>query len=212
MPDPIPTTAPKLFCFAVEEEARSFRPKTKSPILVTGIGRANALRSLVNTLDNTTPSVVFTCGFAGGLNPKLPTGTVLHSSSVEFGLTEAGSREGVFYCGDRVLVTPAEKNRCHDQTGADAVEMESGAIHEFCEKSGIPCATVRVISDAANEALPLDFNNLMNENMTLRNSTLAVAILRRPWRIPALIRFSRQVKSAADNLTSVLTRVDQSNP
>ena len=41
--------------------------------------------------------------------------------------------------------------------------MESEVLRRICQERGIPCATVRAISDAASEDLPLDFNQLMKE-------------------------------------------------
>jgi hypothetical protein len=35
--------------------------------------------------------------------------------------------------------------------------MESGILHELCQREGIACATLRVISDSALEDLTVDF-------------------------------------------------------
>jgi adenosylhomocysteine nucleosidase len=67
---------------------------------------------------------------------------------------------------------PSPKRRNYGETGADAVEMESAAIHAVCREHGILCATVRVISDTANEDLPLDFNVLAKPDHSLDYSKL----------------------------------------
>ena len=126
------------------------------------------------------PDLVLTCGFAGGLNPGLKLGEVLleiGNRKSEIGnelepryvgcyekLLAVGAKQAKFFCANRVATTAAEKKKLRDETGADAVEMESAAIHAVCAERGIPCVTVRVISDTANEDLPLDFNALAKPN------------------------------------------------
>src|SRR5208283_2422866 len=91
-----------LICFALKEEAAPFQKiaegKSGITILLTGIGRQNAEKSLREFLNSRrsrgnetqikekleTPHVVsyesnlvLTCGFAGGLNPELKLGDVV---------------------------------------------------------------------------------------------------------------------------------------
>jgi len=115
-------------------------------------------------LAQASPSRVLTCGFAGGLSPELSSGTVLFSTNeagLASALRQAGAQPARIYCADRVVTTAAEKRALREATGAHAVEMESAIICAVCREQNIPCATVRVVLDAANENLPLDFNRLM---------------------------------------------------
>jgi hypothetical protein len=93
------------------------------------------------------------------------------------------------------------------ETGADAVEMESAAIHAVCRERGIPCATVRVISDTANEDLPLDFNALSKPDKNLDFGKLFLAIARSPGKIGALMELQRKTKFAAEQLAEVLSKL-----
>jgi uridine phosphorylase len=155
--------------------------------------------------------MVVTSGFAGGLNPTLATGTVVFEAddpgAFRSALLAAGVVPARFHCAERIAVTAAEKRELRQATGADAVEMESAVIRRMCCQHGIPSATVRVISDAADEDLPLNFNRLLTAGLRLNYATLAWTLARSPAKIAALARFQRRVKTAAENLASVLLRV-----
>jgi len=151
----------KLVCFAVKEEAPAFRklagPKSGVATLVTGMGRHNAESAVRRFLASQPAELVLTSGFAGGLHPDLAPGAVVYETTDEdlaARLNQAGAKPAKIFCADRVAVTVAEKQALRKTTGADAVEMESAAIQNVCRELKIPCATVRVISDAAGEDLP----------------------------------------------------------
>jgi len=207
----VPIVTYSLITFAVEEEARSFRRRRTVPtlVLVTGMGSKNAQQALYQALTGPLPERVLTCGFAGGLNPEFPAGTVLFSADQDFDLTPAlvaaGARLACFHRADRVIITAAEKHVLRQTTGADAVEMESAIIRAICRERGIPSATLRVISDAAEEDLPLDFNRLMDAKGRLRYDRLVVALLKSPGRIRALIRMGLRTRRAAKELAKVLS-------
>lgn len=249
-----------LVCFPLKEEAAPFRKiaagKPEVSILITGIGRKNAEKSVREFLgsapapgamvdaSSTTkandgasfatregacaPQSVLTCGFAGGLNPDLEAGDVvfelsdrrgeLHepltekeigdsqSSPLREKLMAVGAKPAKFYCADRIAVTTAEKKKLREETGADAVEMESAAIHAVCRERGIPCATVRVISDTAGEDLPLDFNALAKPDQNLDYGKLAWAIAKSPGKIGALLKLQKRTRFAAERLAEVLAK------
>jgi len=203
-----------LVCFAMEDEARAFRKlvagRESISILVTGIGQKNAERVVREFLAGHSPQQVFTCGFAGGLNPGLKTGDLIYATD-DAGLAEKlahdGARAVKFFCSPRIATTTTEKAELRRTTGADAVEMESEIIQAVCRERGIPCATLRAISDAAGDALPLDFNQLANTDQSLNYGKLAWAIARAPKKIPAFLQLQRHCRVAADNLATVLLKL-----
>jgi hypothetical protein len=85
--------------------------------------------------------------------------------------------------------------------------MESGAIQDACRAAHIPCATVRVISDQADEDLPLDFNALSKPDKNLDFGKLAWAIARSPGKIGGLLRLQKNTKFAARQLAGVLAEI-----
>jgi adenosylhomocysteine nucleosidase len=231
-----------LICFALKEEAALFRKiaadKPDVAIIVTGVGRKNAEKSLREFLATHSPELVLTCGFAGGLNPDLKLGEVVFETanaplapsllasakpgsppsgervSAKMGeglfskLSAAGAKPARFFCADRIATTAAEKEKLRAGTGADAVEMESEAIHAVCRERGISCAIVRVISDIAGEDLPLDFNRLSKPDMNLDYGKLAWAIARSPGKIGALLKLQKKTRFAAEKLAAVLVKIN----
>jgi hypothetical protein len=224
-----------LICFAVKEEAAPFRKRVGSQagveILITGMGRRNAERAIRAALSagkdafhrvpEKSPAemgrsgmrpyrkvgIVLTCGFAGGLDPRLKTGTVLFQTDdpkIASQLEAAGAIKGRFAFSERVAGTAAEKRASREQSGADAVEMESHAICAICREHAIPAATVRVILDTAEEDLPLDFNAFMTPEQKLSYGRLMLALARSPGKIGALLNLQKQSRAAADRLTDVL--------
>jgi len=224
-----------LICFALKEEAAPFRKiaagKTGITILLTGIGRQNAEKSLRESLNSRRsrgdetqikkesetshvvsyePDLVLTCGFAGGLNPDLKLGDIIFETSDETLLVKllgARAKPSKIFCADRIATTVAEKKKLRAETGADAVEMESAAIHAVCRERGIPCATVRAISDTASEDLPLDFNALSKPDKNLDFGKLFLAIARSPGKIGALMQLQKKTKFAAERLAAVLAKI-----
>lgn len=204
-----------LICFAVKEEAAELKKALPSlacygnpEILVTGMGKKNSQRMLEQRLEQPAPNLVLTCGFAGALNPELETGDVVFDEDAECHLAgllkESGAAPAKFHCSSRVATTAAEKTALRQSTGADVVEMESGIIRQICRAKKIPSATIRVISDAAYDDLPLDFNTLMTPEDTLSFSKLALALMKSPGKIPKLIQLQRNTRLAACELAKVL--------
>ena len=133
-----------------------------------------------------------------------PAGTI---SSLSPALLAAGARPATFHCADRVAASAESKRALRLSTGADAVEMESGVIRAMCREHKILSATVRVISDAANEDLPLDFNRLMDAEQNLSYAKLALALAGSPRKISALLKLQKQTQTAAERLARVLATV-----
>jgi adenosylhomocysteine nucleosidase len=204
-----------LVCFALPEEAASFRRQLTGEvgleILVTGMGARNAAQRTRAALEGNRPELVLTCGYAGGLDPALATGQVVFACdgppALRARLQRAGAREVRFHCAARIVATAAEKWSLRLATGADAGEMESEAIHRLCQERGIPCATVRVISDTAEEDLPLDFNQVLTPDQRLDGPRLAAAILKAPSRIPGLLRLRKQTRLAGNALGQALAQI-----
>jgi adenosylhomocysteine nucleosidase len=191
--------------------------KSGVSILIVGIGRENAEKSARKFLAENSPELVLTCGFAGGLNSDLKLGDVVFefsepqlpsaNSQLRAKLIAAGAKPAKFFCADRIATTVTEKKKLRAETGADVVEMESAAIQAVCAEHGIPCATVRVISDTVNEDLPLDFNALSKSDKSLDFGKLFFAIAKSPRKIGALMQLQKKTSFAARQLADVLAKI-----
>jgi hypothetical protein len=232
----VKTLSPLLLCFATPDEARPFRAVApllgEVEILITGVGAANATRSLEaalhkvgrDSVESRSPgeqglgstesrptarfAAVINAGFAGGLDPALRTGALVCESShtrLLWAARDAGCAPVTFAHGDRILTTPAEKAALRESTEADAVDMESAALRALCARHGLPFANVRVISDAADEALPLDFNRCFSAEMNFQLPRLLLELAKSPARLPHLLKFHGTVRHCAATLTNALT-------
>ena len=98
-------------------------------------------------------------GIAGALSGELPVGTVIDATRVvdESGavlwegapLGASPARTGTILGASRIVDDPAERARLHAETGADAVDMESGAL----ARSGRLVGCLRAISDTPTRRL-----------------------------------------------------------
>lgn len=133
---------------ATRTEARAAR-RAGLRASVVGVGVRKALPE--------GPLVSF--GLAGALRDGIGCGELLDATRVVGAKGEtlweggplgiAGARQATILAGDAVLDDPAERRRLHEQTGADAVDMESGAL----ARSGRLEGCVRAISDTPTATL-----------------------------------------------------------
>jgi hypothetical protein len=112
-----------------------------------------------------------------------------------------------FHCADQVAVTKSDKALLWNETRADAVEMESSHIQMVCRQRGIRCDVIRVVSDSAEEDLPLDFSKLMTADHRMRWGKLFFHLSTHPTLIPRLMRFQKQLKRSARRLAEALHQV-----
>ncbi|MGA3066538.1 MAG: hypothetical protein ABSF29_06795 [Tepidisphaeraceae bacterium] len=149
---------------------------------------------------------IILAGLAGGLHPDVKTGDVVISAPGEWwpGLPY---RRGEICTSDHLVAHSDEKRMLFERTGALAVDMETEIVRRQCQAAGVPMATVRAISDPADQDLPNGVDRWVDEDGQLRIGTVAGAILRRPGILPGLVRLGRQSRLAAANLGAAINKI-----
>lgn len=200
-----------LVCFALRQEAAAFKRVVRAnpavTTVVTGMGLTNTGLAVQRVMHGRHFDEVFSCGFAGGLNPRLVPGTVLFDTTepaLAERLQKAGAIPARFVLVHELLVTAAAKAHCYSATGADAAQCESDAVQAICRARNTPFAVVRVVLDAADEDLPIDFNKFIAVVGGFQYSKFFGTIARDPAKIRLLIPLVKRCQVARAKLAAVL--------
>ena len=166
---------------------------------VSGVGAVAAEAATRQLIAGHRPRALVSAGFAGGLDPGLARGSVVRASRViragdvtpiDLARLESTVTPLLIASVDAVVATVDAKRDLAARTGACAVDMETHAVARVAAAAGLPCHSVRVISDAADESLPPEVAALAAARSPLRRLGAVVGALgRRPavardvWRL-----------------------------
>src|SRR6267378_3798812 len=145
-------------------------------VLLTGIGNAACGVTLAKNsfLQDGKPDLVISSGLAGALKERLKPGDLI---------VPLKARPAFF---------------------GEAVDMESAIIMSHFAAANVAVLTIRAVSDAADEDLPIDFDRCLTPQGAIKPMSLVNAIVRRPSKLPNLVRFGRQSNQAAQRLATFL--------
>lgn len=153
-------------------------------------------------------SQLLSVGLCGALDPALQVGDIVVNGTA-FARTTGAFLEGEIYSVDRVIVEASEKASLYRETGCSAVEMESAAVKQAAEDWGVAYGAVRVVSDRATEALPLNFNDYRDTDGNFQVPRIVWAALSNPFRgLPGLIRLGRNSNLANERLGEFLANCE----
>lgn len=196
-------------------------------VLLTGVGPRIAALHAQDALSAEAGSIQLcvSSGLAGGLRSEHAIGCILAAREVRSD-TPAREREtnvlecsgallsfaeecgasivGRFYTSERAIGTPEEKE--HLSQLADAVEMESFGVLTEAAAAGIPGVAIRAVSDLAQEALPLDMNEVFTHKGEVSVPRVLGQVARHPAAVPGLVKLGKQSKAAAESLAHFLDR------
>lgn len=173
---------------------------------MTGIGMHAAARQASRMLDANTPEHLIVVGIAGGIGESVAVGdlvvpeTVLNLETGEtYRPTPLGSARprGTLASADGVLESPADAERVR-QRGVIAVDMETAAVAAICEERGCPWSVFRAVSDRADDGTTdAAVLELAGSDGNASLASVVRFVLRRPHRIPQLVRLGMGASKAA---------------
>jgi adenosylhomocysteine nucleosidase len=187
-------------------------------VYLTGMGIRTFDFRVASCLKAAGVDAVLSSGLAGSLNPKYEalsivapcrvgdlrnaTGTSVSKALLELASNQGASLVHGLMTVNRVVDTAEEKARLSQF--ADVVDMESLHVVRQFDEEQIPVAVIRAISDGSEEEMPVDFEKVLTADGAIRVVPLLKDLMKEPGKIPALIRFGRQSRAAAEKLARFL--------
>lgn len=188
-------------------------------VLLTGMGRKNATKAM-STIPIDAHDVCISSGLAGSLDATItPRAIVVACSSetldqsskiasdhvlVDLAVGIGATGVNVALTSEKIISTAEEKENLGRK--GSIVEMESAHILAAAVERLVPCVSLRAISDAADEDLPVDFARILDSHGHLKMGGLLKEVGLSPYRIPMLLQFGRQSRAAAKSLADFLDR------
>ncbi len=196
----------------------------KITMLNSGAGCEAASQATETLIAGHRPAWLISCGFAGGLQPELRRNDRLLANAVgragaaEIGdipitlpeklarfLESAAVHRGKILTGDKIVNRAADKRLLGQRSGALAVDMETLAVAEVCQRLAQPLISIRVISDAMDDELPADLDRLMSRTSGAQRFGAAMgALFHRPSSIKDLWKLHETAIEASTRLAKFL--------
>jgi len=185
-------------------------------VFYTGMGFERTRERLPRLFESHCVEWVMSAGYAGGLDPALPAGALVLAENGSDPKLLASARSilkeractGLLATSTQMQETREAKARLAKATGAIAVDMETEAIARECRDRGVPLLSLRVISDAAGEELPVPFSVCFDAVQERpRIGALLLFLACRPWRVRRFVKFARTAGRARKRLAAALLEV-----
>ena len=201
-------------------------------LVVSGVGRERAQRATQQLLSSgSPPSLIISAGFAGGVRSHLRPGELILCRRLYAPVEGQGqaseyidaqdsligkAQEALESTGLRYSVGASmalqrvasshEKQWLGDNYPVDVVDMESYWVAATAAEQGVPCLALRAVLDPLEESLPALDLDFTREGGSGWRSALGY-VVKRPWKIPSLIRLSGEAGAAQGQLSRALSAV-----
>ncbi len=104
---------------------------------------------------------------------------------------------------DQPITTVEGKRKLHEQTGACAVDMESGVLAALAKAHGLPFIAVRVVGDIADQSIPPAFDKVLKPNGQLSVFELIKGLMTKWPGIKVLKNLAKNDGEACTNLSGL---------
>ena len=180
-----------------------------------GVGTRRAEEATERVLQSVSVPLVIVVGIAGASAPHLKIADVVVPETVIHGPagtthTSTSSvarldRKGTIRTHDDLLVDADTVAALH-RSGIAAMDMETGAIAAVCERRGVEWAAFRAMSDNVEHPVDKDVMVMLNADGTANVGASFRFMLRRPHRIPYLLRSGRDSVKACNAAAAAAER------
>jgi hopanoid-associated phosphorylase len=188
---------------------------TQTRTVCSGGNAAELEAGIVEALGKDPILGMISFGFAGGLSPELPVGTIVLAKTI-VSTTERYLADPVWLdrlaaklpqavqttiLGVNAPATEADqKARLGAETGAAVVDMESHIAARLAAARGCPFAALRVILDPMQQTLPPAALVAVRTNGKLNLTAVLCSLARTPSQLPPLIQTGVAAGRALDRL------------
>jgi adenosylhomocysteine nucleosidase len=178
----------------------------------TAAGAARAAEALIAR----DAEALISFGLAGGLALGLPPGTILVPSVVVDRaeryecdpdlMAWLGGGGGAVCGGEHIAATTEAKAALFSASGANCIDLESGAVARVATAATVPFAVLRAIADPADRDLPPAALIALNGGGKIGPGRVLGSVLRHPGQVGELIVLARHAAAAR---RALLNKVSQ---
>ncbi|MEM6662978.1 MAG: hypothetical protein AAF666_12460 [Pseudomonadota bacterium] len=176
-------------------------------VAVSGASAEGAARAAAELVESGAP-VMVSFGLCGGLSSSLQTGDVVVARELVFETGDPIPLDDLFLeratagralAVAEIVKTVAQKITLHRETGADIIDMESGALIRAAKET-TKVGLLRVVADPTEAALPESVDGAIGPLGHVRHGAVLRSLLRKPSDLPALLRTGRDARRALQKL------------
>ena len=176
------------------------------PVIVGG-GTAAGASVAVSRAVTAGASGLVSFGLAGGLDPAARPGLLLVPSSVlcdgqwhdadpALMAWLGGATPHRLLAANAPAIGAADKRRLWQETGATALDLETGAVVRAAAAHRLPFAVLRAVCDPAEQGLPPAAVGALDAHGAIGLARVAASVLARPGQVPALLRLAAGAAAA----------------
>lgn len=204
--------------FALEFEGARFRAKYDARLRLSvwhfGAMGTTAAEVAERKLKANRPDLLISAGFGGALQEGLGVGDLVigrnHTDPAildQLNLSERW-RVGELVTVPAILEREADKRRVGQETGALVADMETALLAELCQAHGVPLLSMRCISDAIADDMPVPAPVLLNPKTGRPEPLLLFRhLISNPTCVTGFNRLVKNSKAAQSGIASGLEEI-----